>query len=139
MDRRFGVGSFVGWRGWGVERDEDDRPWLVTAAGVGNFWWPKFSPAEADCNLGLEAPCPWREHHCGLYAVFERKAIPFGWSQPFIVVGQVRLWGRVNKQRRGYRAQYAYPLELRAIRTSRSWRARKGLLEELSAEYGLEW
>lgn len=135
----------MGWRGWAVARDELERVWLVTAAGPqqGAFFWPKFQRAEAECADGNDAPCSsvcgGVGHGCGFYASRERTEIPFSRGVEFIVVGTVKLWGRVNEHAWGYRAQYAYPFELRAVRTAKTWRATKGLLGEVSYEYGLEW
>jgi hypothetical protein len=59
------------------------------------------------CARGHEAP--QYDCQCGFYATKEPDE---QWATYSVVYGKVALWGRVIEHERGYRAQYAYPLEL---------------------------
>lgn len=58
-----------------------------------------------------DAPAP--DCRCGIYAcdTYETLRQYFLFGLP-MVYGTVKLWGRVVKHERGWRAQYAYPAEL---------------------------
>jgi hypothetical protein len=59
------------------------------------------------CARGHEAP--QYDCQCGFYATKEPDE---HWATYSAAYGKVALWGRIVEHERGYRAQYAYPLEL---------------------------
>lgn len=135
-------GFRIAWRGWGV-KEIDGILRLVTAAGTEGYVWPVGERAVAECAAGHPVPCSTRcagyGHGCGFYAAKDRTLVPFAPTHSLVVVGKVKLAGRVKIHRTGFRAQYAYPLELRAVRTTTPYRLRMGVLEQLSKTYGLDW
>jgi hypothetical protein len=60
---------------------------------------------------------PSKYNSSGVYAYSQPVDVPKG---RHVVSGRVALWGRVVICERGYRAQYAYPLELWFTRSSES-------------------
>lgn len=138
---QFGVEPFVAWRGWNVQKI-DGRYMMTTALGFHGYVWPARERAEAVCTTDHPVPCSTGCSHgcrCGFYAAKRREDVPFDPQWQLIVVGTVAMWGRVRVHRTGLRAQYAYPLELRAMRTKVPYRRRRGIMEELSATYALKW
>jgi hypothetical protein len=101
--------------------------------------WPPRKPLHADCMTHglslwgappsgwglLSSDAPENEHEhvaphpsckCGIYA---RKEDPtgsiFADVHSSIAIGRVSLWGRVIEHERGYRAEFAYPYELKVV------------------------
>ena len=111
------------WRVWRVVEREGE---LLLASIVKSTVWPVAEPLVARC-LGPQPFLEWlqrRPRHeapsvrceCGIYATaLERSGEYLSDSLPLArarVLGRVALWGTVLECERGYRASYAYPLEL---------------------------
>jgi hypothetical protein len=67
------------------------------------------------CGVMRSIVVPSKYNSSGVYAYSEPVDFPKG---KHVVSGRVALWGRVVICERGYRAQYAYPLELWFTRAS---------------------
>jgi hypothetical protein len=105
------------------------RRWLVAETAEGGFRLRSLTwPCVWDPGQPVKARHPgrWRtERHprggapdwqcyCGIYAYRDRtQALPWNAVPALTVVGSVALWGRVVVHSRGYRAEYAYPQQLR--------------------------
>lgn len=72
--------------------------------------------------------CPDRNCSCGIYAHKDKMA-GYHPSPPNRAWGKVALWGRVIEHERGYRAEYAYPVELNC--------ADAKLAKQLAKAYGV--
>jgi hypothetical protein len=141
------VSPIVGWRAWSVHSDG-----ILTSIHHPTRWEPGV-PVQADhsppLDLGPTDEVPadsrrsprraaeQRPHHppgaactCGVYAVVDKEQLElqFLWPSVPSVYGRVNLWGRVIIAEKGYRAQFAYPLEL--------WVADGTIVETLEA-YGV--
>lgn len=99
------------------------RAWAVTPEGVltslaWNTAWPAEEALVATCNANKHS-APAEECGCGIYATRDeaslKKAIRGHWWWPKrgVVIGQVYLWGTIIEHDWGFRAQRAYPRELR--------------------------
>ena len=115
------LGFHQGFRVWTVDFEERLVPSVAES---------RFRPGyriEAECPKRREVPC-WHPcldygYGCGIYAVKREDALPsfeyrrFASSADVIgaVSARVALWGSVIEHERGYRAQYAYPLEFLGI------------------------
>jgi hypothetical protein len=132
----------IGWRVWQVERSAGDGA-LVLASIAKPTHWPRRLRLEASCIGALGAApqhrAPWGDGGClcGIWALRERRdAEHAAWvyglhdlahavtrgialranalaTIPYVAIGRVALWGRVVEHTRGYRGEYAYPLDLR--------------------------
>ena len=106
----------VGWRAWTVR---DNR---LHAISMMTEWMPyariqaihenSIWPFDDDSKPGESCECEL----CGIYAYrteaeIRERLLCYGYMGSF-VIGRVSLWGRVAIHAHGYRAQYAYPLEL---------------------------
>ena len=124
----------VGWRGWrvhpswvepspfgptpSVSFDDPNGPYLGAMNDL--ICWPKRQALEAECHrtfcgMLVFGPEGCVEHPnsictCGIYAYNDPKLLRHDFRG---VVGQVALWGKVIRHKRGYRTQYAYPKTLR--------------------------
>ena len=91
--------------------------------------WPFRGCVESVCAQGEMSPCNSEGHQvghgCGIYAYKENNGF---WVAP--CWGKVALWGRIVEHKDGYRAQYAYPLELHV--------KEEKLADELRINYGCE-
>ncbi|MFN2593862.1 MAG: hypothetical protein ABR579_03110 [Actinomycetota bacterium] len=132
----------LGYRVWGL-----DGMGLLHSASSGftteQPLWRAFEPFAADC-LAL-SPCkdevPALDHGCGIHAYTELEpalkwARAMRWERA-IVVGRVKLWGRVVQSQKGWRAEKAYPEHFITVIT-RSRRASVDIacLGELAQTYG---
>lgn len=116
----------IGWRFWHYHDGEGLR--LVSNGG---FLWQPFQKAIASHHAHADSPAytcrssPCRHGDaeggygwgCGFYALKTREGL-LRWlvgSHHFYskcVIGTVKLWGRVEFHREGYRAEFAYPERL---------------------------
>lgn len=109
----------TGWRAWRLRRDRGGSFLLVPL--VDGRPWPAGEALAAHCRSTLRAGRYENTHRspderctCGVYALkASTKVRPM--AHDATVVGTVSLWGRVIEQRRGYRAEIAYPARLRLI------------------------
>jgi hypothetical protein len=92
------MGPIRAWRLWKIDRE---RLWSVSQ---GTKWEPGI-PMQG-------APGP--DDDAGVYAV-KRREHPFQYRGD-AVLGEVGLWGRVIEHEHGFRAEYAYPINLRWTR-----------------------
>ena len=103
----------IGERGWSFA-----HPHFLTGLNSSQVYLPK-QKMEALClahnELG-EHLAPDHRCHCGIYArkisSKEEYRDSGYWFGDWDVTGQVALWGRVIEHRDGYRAQFAYPINL---------------------------
>jgi hypothetical protein len=118
----------VGWRSWrAFERDGEAHLTSV----FHRVRWPHGEPLAGTCETWR---LPWRRHRrhaapdpdclCGIYAASFDVACAFAPLLPpymrgtYAVIGTVALWGDVAEYSEGWRASYAYPLELYLISPS---------------------
>jgi hypothetical protein len=90
--------------------------------------WPSGEPLRAVCNCmgvvdGHDPPGLGPGGECGIYAV-RAEELTRRWSWftrvPTVAtvgkaVGRVQLWGRVVQYEHGYKAEFAYPADLRVL------------------------
>ncbi|MEZ5102210.1 MAG: hypothetical protein R3C15_20885 [Thermoleophilia bacterium] len=99
----------VAWRAWAVVPDG------LAALHADAVWRPR-APARATCARGHRAPDP--ACTCGLYAARSPRALTdyaFDLATG-VVIGRVKLWGRIVEATGGYRAELSYPAALFALR-----------------------
>jgi hypothetical protein len=121
------AGALIGWRVWCVVRRGSE---LRLGSVIADELWPRGRELVASCRaheipsnsvlLGRNRDhrAPERTCTCGIYAAREPAAV---WTYlrgrdehdtVARVLGRVRLWGRVVEHEAGWRAQFAYPLEV---------------------------
>lgn len=105
----------VGYRGWNTNLNG----WLVSATA--DVAWEPRKANPARCSVGPESyqhwhpetgqtmPAPMSGCTCGYYAY--KQDVPNEYH--VTVRGSVKLWGRIIEHETGYRAEFAYPFELR--------------------------
>jgi hypothetical protein len=139
------------WRAWHVVR-RAGSPALRSV--VKTTAWPPGQPLVAACLRTRMFPrrrrrpvhaSPEPECDCGIYATtlarlgqYVNEGLPA--DVVACVIGRVSLWGTVLECERGYRASYAYPLELYVPRDERHARLRidrAALIDQLSLAYGV--
>ncbi len=106
------VSPAIGWRAWRVE-EHDARLWLCSLTfGVR---WPLREPMRAACDDGRHAP-PGERCSCGIYAADSLTHLQdMGYNgfefteETTVVIGEVKLWGKVVAGTQGWRAEFAYP------------------------------
>jgi hypothetical protein len=123
------VEPLVGWRCWAAAWVEGE---LRLCSPIYALLWPFRDPVQAECQAGHKSLLSRRrppEHSaphegcgCGIYAADSpRRAVSFlpRASSDVVpgeivepVLGRVSVWGRVLECEHGWRAEYAYPLEL---------------------------
>lgn len=132
---RFSSDPIVAWRSWLVLEAprvaRKSRRRYVEAMALSSYnshvFWPPRKPMRAHClaawrGLGQSARFTREPHSaphlagmCGIYAVKRASGCPKWGGRPEkhpVVYGQVALWGRVLEFQEGYRAEFAYPVEL---------------------------
>lgn len=122
----------VGWRAWNLVTQSDPLTVKLTLKSVFHevYWEPRV-PHRAHCQRAPhEGPAPEPGCLCGIYAFrtpedldLELMKTGLMWS---IVVGRIAMWGRTLQCARGWRSQYAYPLDLRVtgmVMKMHEWRA----------------
>lgn len=142
LELAFSVEPVTGWRIWRVSREIDRRrsahdlavellaaeqrgetgmvarlfePRLRSLTELG--FWPARERMAATCGRGPAHVAPEAACECGVWAfrADERayaEALAYADSGTPIVLGRVRLWGRLVEAEHGWRAQYAYPADL---------------------------
>lgn len=112
----------VAWRAWVVPSwcpppPPQLRPPGLRPPGLRSLctdtWWPYKQAVEAACRKGEIHAAPTYSCQCGFWGINDLGALITA-SVGFCatVLGRVALWGRVVEHTLGYRAQFAYPLEL---------------------------
>ena len=109
-EKKVRTAALVGYRDFTfVKKGNQSRPLLLSRNGVP---WPRYAPLVASCNGD-----PFKEHdapsvgcQCGIYA-FNRPDHPELKTSSFMW-GEIALWGKVLICPHGYRAEYAYPLNI---------------------------
>jgi hypothetical protein len=114
----------IGWRFW--RTDEEGILYSLTRRAGGHLTrWPQLRPAQASCRAGLDHLSPHRTCRCGWYACrsvtdlvrWFAFAVSACYIHPWeISLGTVALWGRVIEHRGGWRAEFAYPQRIYAIK-----------------------
>ena len=116
------AGPIYGYRRWMVENglllSINDRlawpPGVATRATCTFTLSPHFYLDEGGIRALPSGPPPQKGCSCGYYA-WKSVAIARGdvsTQEPGFILGKVALWGRVIDHQDGYRAEYAYPVEL---------------------------
>jgi hypothetical protein len=100
------------------------RTRMESVCGRGPSAHPYSAGPEADCECGIWA---FRAHLSA-----ERTLLDYAHSGRLLALGPVSLWGRLIEQELGWRAQFAYPLELEIYGASEEVAA------DLGAAYGIE-
>ena len=139
------------WRVWRVGLREGR---LVLHSAYADAAWEPGVPLGATCAKPHQARRPWRRKasphaapdlacSCGIYGVRSLAAATwFLESQAVLipggrVIGRVALWGDVVVSQWGWRASFAYPLELFVVRPMLLqrglWRTRSGVDDILDA------
>lgn len=100
LPKEWMAGPITGWRCWFVNESEG----LLRSVTQRTAWAPGV-PMKGD-------PAPG--NHSGIYAMKARELLrdDYDNDRDFMVFGKVALWGKVIEHAKGYRAQYAYPLEI---------------------------
>lgn len=127
------ITPITGWRFWKIYGETN----LVTQSALdlktrGNLWlrsifapnpWPKREKITAEC-LCKDSPHiepPEIESNCGVYAYKSLRHALADYTREFLtqepamnsyagsIFGKVKLWGRIQHHRLGYRARFAYP------------------------------
>jgi hypothetical protein len=109
--------ALIGWRVWCVVRT-DGR--LRLASVIHDEVWPSDTELVARCNAVDATPhaAPSPECMCGIHAAREPSTVWTylrGRDDPGTVtrvLGRVALWGKIVEHEHGWRAQYAYPLDV---------------------------
>lgn len=93
------IKPIIGYRQWRIK----EKGILLSFHDLSE--WPANAPKEASChNSNRHKEIPAKRCLCGIYAL----------KNPLdaYLYGKVALWGRIIEHKDGYRAQYAYPVEL---------------------------
>ena len=111
----------IGWRAWALARSPSGEPELRPIVYSGETW-PARHVAEARCPPHGRAGHrpPEAECTCGLYAVDGLGRLPAVIGRDVTVVGSVAMWGRLLEHDAGFRAEFAYPQDLRLV-CGRCW------------------
>lgn len=126
-----------GYRIWGVV-DSREGPRLQSATSGfcgGTTVWTPYEPFEASCLAKSScAGAPNADHSCGIHS-FKALEDALRWALDVarvrpVVIGSVRIWGKVVESSCGWRSQYAYPLALTSGVRHRE-------LKPLAAAYGV--
>lgn len=130
------------YRCWKVNIDKDP---ITLNSITYNIEWPIKEKMQADCMANekwkIDNPhkTPNMSHKCGLYSVkeeFKENLDLWGRGKKNIVFGIVLIWGTVFEYEKGYLSQYAYPLEIYALRGE--WELEpEEIIPILADEYGI--
>ena len=99
----------TGYRAWRVLGSK--RLWSLGQS----FSWPAMKPFEASCCEVKDHECPNLICGCGIWAFREIEVLVDAledYDEEKTIIGTVALWGNVVETEKGWRAQFAYPLEL---------------------------
>ena len=121
------VDPIVAWRVWRVEEDERSGLLFLHSIHYG-IRWPRRKPMRAHCieqwrrgrmnpyPQAHQAPSGAGTHACGIYALKEMEGtnswLATAGTNATKAIGRVSLWGRIALHEGGYRAEFAYPLDL---------------------------
>jgi hypothetical protein len=118
-------GTVEGWRAWGVPITVGEGVPRLYSVTHSNYYWAPRKRAQAQCLRGSRpkglttckgVECPNEQCTCGFYSAktFEhlQSMAYHRYHDVFHVVGRVANWGKVIEGSQGWRAQYAYPVEL---------------------------
>ena len=132
-------------RGWRLTDDDHLRSLSLSIR------WPPGSPLVAECYATSDKchktptfDSDWSRHQyhvpCGIYGMKDfADPIPGFWGADDIIAGKVSQWGRIIEHEAGYRAEYAYPLELFVPRCACSTCLRiRGRATSTAVLYGIE-
>lgn len=114
------IEPIIGWRCWNVWLDGH----LLALNGGTSYGGQKWEPREAKrsvCNQGQDMYLdsrPKRTHthgphdgcRCGYYAA--KLLAKAQWPEANYAYGRVAMWGKVIEHEGGFRAEYAYPIEV---------------------------
>jgi hypothetical protein len=101
----------TGWRAWMLIPGSRTRP-RISSIGYPCVWEPG-EPIQAGCTTCSLAPGDGCE--CGIHALKSLEAVLNDIPKPLfppLVLGRVAIWGRVVVGTRGWRGQFAYPVNL---------------------------
>jgi hypothetical protein len=142
LELAFSVEPVTGWRIWRVSREIDRRrtahelavellaaerrgetgavarlfePRLRSLTELG--FWPARERLTATCGRGAAHTAPQAACECGVWAfrAYERayaELLAYAHGATPVLLGRVRMWGRLVEAEHGWRAQYAYPADL---------------------------
>ena len=88
-------------------------PPILQSVYMTQIFWPVRQALRAAClqhHAGHEAKAPDDDCSCGIYAFRDRSAAEQ--SHERHLTGRVALWGEFVEHALGWRAEFAYPLEL---------------------------
>lgn len=142
----------VAWRVWSVE--EDERSGLLCLRSIHyGVRWPRRRPMRAHCieqwrrgqpTIDLQphqAPSAAGTHACGIHALKEAEGtnswLATAGADATKVIGRVALWGRVALHESGYRAEFAYPLDLLVLQPTPEWVDAEEMALKLADGYGV--
>lgn len=127
--------TVVGWRYWQIPRGAE----RLRSVSYRNVEWPPGSAVRAGCvGGGHAAPAPGCA--CGLYATTDLdglRAHSLCLRPGALVLGTVRLGGRLLEDGDAWRGEYAYPVSLALVTESVDEADLQRTLERLGA-YGVE-
>lgn len=118
----------LGWRLWRVTEEEDGP--VLRSTYKNEVIWPGGAALHAECLCSNrdrqvhEPPGFGVGRDCGIYAVRapEETAAWWGYEPRSArcgkVIGRVKLWGKVIRYEKGFKAEYAYPSELKLVGVS---------------------
>ncbi len=102
------------------------RTWAFSAEGLllshhYNWAWPAKQKLTGYCHCGMisrssEKRCPVENHNCGIHVGLTENEMMI--SQAPFVWGRVACWGKVIEHEKGYRGEFAYPLNLNVVNFS---------------------
>ena len=119
LETAFVAGPIIAHRIWNIIFTQDNR--LCHLSSLNNsIAWPARFPFHAKCGAGSNPHCvPCHGCSCGVYALKGEEQLllhPISAGNvlgPVRISGTVALWGKVIEHEHGYRAQYAYPYQLK--------------------------
>lgn len=125
-------GTVIGWRYWRVI---SGWPYMLLASPIhGEIGWTPRVRKSATCELH-DHSAPSFDCTCGIYATKDMDSETLAEEaifKPAIAYGRVSLWGRIVEHKHGYRAQFAYPLDLVLAGDDTA------LVDRLTTAYGID-
>jgi len=108
------AGYVTGWRVWCLK-----QPYFLSSVGAEFVWMPGRKSVAVCCRDlgGVDHRVPKKECECGIYAAKDIEFLVrnYQYTSHIFAVGRVALWGKVIEHSRGYRAEYAYPLDVTIV------------------------
>lgn len=109
------IEPLIGWRAWRVDRFGSLLSRTCEVA------WPGGSKLVASCNASGGHDTPQVNCSCGIYSVKTLEgAIRYvsdgNWGSSDVAIGKIKVWGRVVQATKGYRSEFAYPIEVYLLR-----------------------